>query len=91
MASCILKIFHLSSIFRACVNPDHLFLGSDFENQQDAARKGRIAGQKLTVKHIHAIREALAGGMCQAKVAAAYGVSQSHISRINSRDCWNHI
>lgn len=27
-----------------CVNPDHLFLGDDAANMQDAARKGRLRG-----------------------------------------------
>lgn len=30
----------------ACVNPDHLFLGSGSENMKDCARKGRLASQK---------------------------------------------
>ena len=33
---------------KKCVNPDHLFLGTAKENQQDAVRKGRYAGQSKT-------------------------------------------
>ena len=29
-----------------CVNPDHLFLGTKSDNMRDAARKGRLAGQR---------------------------------------------
>jgi hypothetical protein len=31
---------------RRCVNPDHLFLGTDKQNMQDCARKGRFAAQR---------------------------------------------
>ena len=30
----------------ACVNPDHMFIGSDKDNTQDAIKKGRFSGFK---------------------------------------------
>jgi hypothetical protein len=33
---------------RACVNPDHLFLGTAKDNMQDALKKGRFAHQRAT-------------------------------------------
>jgi HNH endonuclease len=33
---------------RACISPEHLFIGDTFINQRDSAKKGRCAGQKKT-------------------------------------------
>lgn len=72
-----------------CVNPQHLFLGTHQDNMDDAKAKGRMRGghppgerhpaAKLTTEQVIAIRE---DGRSQSKIAAAYGVTQSHISAI---------
>lgn len=70
---------------RACINPDHLFLGTQAENIQDAARKGRIGQpnprRKICAADVPGIRERLASGESQASVAASFGANQSVVSR----------
>jgi hypothetical protein len=81
---------------RACVNPDHLFLGTKAENNADMVAKGRQArnkglragGVKLTNESVLAIR---ADTRTRAVIAAEYGVSPTAISMIRSRKCWSHI
>ncbi len=87
-----------------CVNPDHLWLGSVHDNNNDALAKGRLKiylghtmnkgsrnGQsKLTEAKATAIRAALAEGKTQQAVAKTFGVCQSVVSHINTRKLWNH-
>lgn len=72
-----------------CVNPDHLFLGSQADNMQDAFEKGRISGQKLTPE-IHAeIRARYSGRPGEQKVLAEeYGVTAWTISYILNGHRW---
>lgn len=70
-----------------CCNPDHLFLGTDADNADDRNRKGRTKG-KLTYKDVCAIRTAYAGGSDQQSIAAAYGITQSNVSRILDMQTW---
>jgi hypothetical protein len=70
---------------RACINPDHLFLGSTSDNARDMASKNRHGRPKLTVEQARAIR---ADVRPQKEIAAEYGVSQSLISRIRSGETW---
>lgn len=79
---------------RACVNPDHLFLGSSAENNADRDKKGRQArGEKagrakLTEKQVLAI---LADTRVQRVIAGAYGVGETAIQRIKSGQGWKHL
>jgi hypothetical protein len=77
----------------ACINPDHLFLGTPAENTADALRKGRMArgersNSKLTEHQVRAIRESRARLV---DLANRYGVTISAICHIKSRKNWKHV
>lgn len=90
-----LYICHTCDV-RLCVNPAHLFLGTQADNMQDAARKGRLpvgesrAAAKLTEEQVHDIRAREADGDPPAVLAAAFGVSRSALQRIVARQSWKH-
>lgn len=77
----------------ACVNPEHLYLGSYSDNTQQAVREGRqfvATGElngsaKLNWDEVAEIRR---DPRSQRKIAADYGVSQLHISRIKRNLLW---
>ena len=78
----------------SCVNPDHLFPGTDNDNVKDMVAKGRHnIGQKngtckLTDKQVLKIRS---DTRTQRVIAAEYGITQSQVSWIKNRHGWNHI
>lgn len=83
---------------RACVNPDHLFLGTKGENNSDRSAKGRNADKrgerhhraKLTVADVEKIRE-LAANTPHQKLAEAFGVCRQTVSDIITRRRWAHV
>lgn len=78
-----------------CVNPAHLFLGTQAENVADRDAKGRhvpMSGErhgcaKLTTDQVIAIR---ADPRIHRLIAADYGVARTVISRIRRRE-WAHV
>lgn len=83
---------------RACVRPDHLFLGTPGENNADRDRKGRTArGErnshaKLTETDVLAIRARWdPGKRNQAAIARDYGVTKVCVQAIVTRHTWKHI
>jgi hypothetical protein len=78
----------------ACVNPDHLFLGTNLENHQDSSRKGRSSrgekrsNAKLTSDQVIAIRDDPRTLM---EIAADYGMHFAYISLIKARKRWGWL
>jgi hypothetical protein len=69
------------------VNPDHLFQGTPYQNQQDCISKGRKPigvnhpMAKLSNETVFKIRE-LKGKELQKITAKRFGITQSHVSAI---------
>jgi hypothetical protein len=79
---------------KACVRPDHLFLGTPADNVQDAARKGRLPlgernhKSKLTREQVGVIRSRIAAGESMYSLAREYGVSRPSIRAIRLGTSW---
>lgn len=82
-----------------CVNPEHLFLGTDKDNAQDSCAKGRRSSRpgetnpsaKLTDLDVRHIRIMLAGGWPKKSLARLFGVSIYPIQSISTGKKWGHV
>ncbi len=85
-----------------CVNPAHLFLGTQKDNIHDALGKGRLkspfgkSGEKnlnakLTNDHVYLIHHCLGLGCKQQEIADVFGVHFSTISAIKTGKNWSTI
>ena len=86
----------------ACVNPSHLFLGTNEDNVHDMDRKGRrINKQHKGSKHACAIldetkaleifRLAQSRAAPQLTIAKKFGVCLSTVNHINTGRLWAHV
>lgn len=81
-----------------CVNPEHLFLGTQCDNIEDMVRKGRHAAPerlpqtKLTAPIVREIRRRYASGVVtQIQLSIEFGVCNAIICEIISRKRWKHV
>lgn len=85
-----------------CVNPEHLFLGTNLDNVRDMDAKGRRvnapkhgsdhANSVLNEKQVMEIMKMLESrSPTQRKIAEMYGVSNSTINHIKTGRLWGHL
>ncbi len=74
-----------------CVNPAHLFLGTQADNIADMISKGRnVDRRRLSEDQVKSIRS-LAGSMTHAKIAVLFGIGRSNVGMIINRKIWAHL
>lgn len=80
----------------SCVNPEHLWTGTNADNMADKRSKGRnrmgeaVPQSVLTEKQVIEIRS-LKGIATQQVIATRFNISQTTVSRILRRVYWPHI
>jgi len=88
----------------SCVNPNHLFLGTNTDNQKDKVAKGRQAkgpehglrgekhqNSKLTNQQVREIRQKLLDGISGASLAKKYSVTKTTISSIKNNKTYRNV
>lgn len=81
-----------------CVNPLHLFLGTNSENIRDAVRKGIVVGGPhhgedhgraiLTFPQVQEIRQRYSSGETQLALSVAFGVARPTIGNVVRCETW---
>jgi len=80
---------------RRCVNPDHLFLGTQKDNIQDAISKKRfkwnLKGSPLSRETAYQIKECLLKGIPQLEIAKTFKIARTTVSAINTGQNWKDV
>lgn len=97
-----MKVLHRCDVM-ACVNPDHLFLGTQMDNVADMIAKGRQRfampkhgvdnpRSKLTPHEVRAMRELYAEGNHSYKlIGRIFGIATMNAYRVINRQLWKTV
>lgn len=83
----------------ACINPDHLFIGTQKDNMQDCVKKGRYvaptgernAQSKLKNEDVIKIRKLRKQGLTCEALGGEFDVSGSTICQVCNNKAWKHV
>jgi len=84
---------------RACINPEHLYAGTQKQNMDDMYRakrnvhhSGELNGSaKLTHKEVTEIKDMISKGKDNTSISSAFGVSSGCIQFIRIGRTWRHV
>lgn len=82
-----------------CINPNHLFLGTEKDNSDDKIAKGRevfVKGEshpmsKLSDEDVVRIKYLCSHGASSTVVGKEYGIGMTQVRRIVNGDSWKHL
>lgn len=83
----------------SCLNPSHLFLGTNQDNTRDKMSKGRYSclrgerhqNAKLSEFQVREIRRLRGMGLGLSLISERFGVNVSVVSMIANRKRWTHV
>jgi hypothetical protein len=84
---------------RKCVNPDHLFLGTNNDNIQDRTLKNRsnrpfgnkFTPRKINERQVKEIKKFLGAGISRKKISEIYNISIGQVTKISLGIRWKHV
>lgn len=84
-----ISVLHRCDV-KKCVNPEHLFLGTQKENLLDMAIKGRTTS-RFTETEVRAMKKMRLSGKTLRAIGSVFGVRKQTIHEIVSGHTWGHI
>lgn len=90
-----LSICHKCDV-RRCINPEHLFQGTHFDNIRDCVKKGRATrakGEKAALSRLteEKVREILESAEPRSVLAQRFSITSANVWFIQRRRTWRHV